>query len=171
MNKWEPTRQGGFRRTRVAQMEERCSDEAEVGVSKASPRAKLFRFAWREKLGLPECPYIVRWRLETPIGSVRIHHWRGPDDMRAHHDHPWWFITMCFRGGYLDLSPDAIDKVRAGSVRFRHALHRHTVVPGPGGAWTLLITGRPQRNWGFWKDGKFRKANKWFASFGHHPCS
>lgn len=113
---------------------------------------------------------MIRWRLETPLGSARVHHWLSPDDGRAFHDHPWWFVTMVVRGGYTDRSPAGEEHLPSRSVRYRPAEHRHTVVPDPGGAWTVLLTGRPVRAWGFWLDGKFRKANKWFASFGHHPC-
>jgi hypothetical protein len=75
------------------------------------------------------------------------------------------------RGCYTDLSPDHADHLSVGSIRFRRALHQHTVMPCDKGAWTLLVTGRPQRRWGFWNDGKFFKANKWFAEFGHHTCN
>ena len=126
---------------------------------------------WHERLGLPECPYVIRWRMELPgIGSVRVHHWLGPDDDRAHHDHPWWFVTFVVKGSYDDHTPEGVEHLPAGSVRFRPMLHRHYVVPTPS-AWTVLITGPKRRRWGFWPDGKFRKANKWFASRGHHPCS
>jgi hypothetical protein len=106
----------------------------------------------------------------VPFGSVRVHHWLSADDDRAFHDHPWWFLTIVLRGGYVDQSPAGEDEVFAPAVRFRHALHRHTVYPGPRGAWTLVITGPRKRSWGFWRDGKFRKANKWFSTWGHHPC-
>jgi hypothetical protein len=105
------------------------------------------------------------------VGSVRIHHWLGPDDDRAFHDHPWWFITLMLKGTYTDYGPGGADRLHAGSLRYRRALHQHTVIPGKNGAWTLLVTGPKVRNWGFWANGKFRKANKWFASRGHHPCS
>lgn len=67
------------------------------------------------------------------------------------------------------------DHLAAGSVRHRPALHQHTVRTYPGGVWTVIVTGPNVRTWGFWErraDGttKFRKANKWFASHGHHPC-
>jgi hypothetical protein len=130
----------------------------------------VLRVALAERLGLPQCPYVIRWRLETPAGSLRVHHWLGPDDDRAFHDHPWWFLTLVLRGGYRDVGPDRTDVLSAGSVRFRHALHQHTVVPGEQGAWTVLVTGPRSRSWGFWPGGKFRKANKWFAAYGHHPC-
>jgi hypothetical protein len=100
-----------------------------------------------------------------------VHHWLAPDDERAFHDHPWWFITIVVRGNYADHSPAGVDHLRTGSVRLRRALHQHTVVPDARGAWTVVITGPKSRSWGFWLGGKFRKANKWFATYGHHPCS
>lgn len=168
MQDWEPTRYGGFRRTRVAQRKS-AAQMKQRSVARNHPR--VLRAAWAEKLGLPECPYVIRWRIEYPSGSVRVHHWLSADDDRAFHDHPWWFITVVLRGSYTDTSPAGDDYLHAGSVRFRRARHRHTVYPGPDGAWTLLITGRPVRAWGFWPKGKFVKANKWFLSRGHHPCS
>lgn len=137
--------------------------------TKGSGKGK-FRFAWAEPLGLDECPYVVRWIAETPWASVRVHHWTGPDDTRAPHDHPWWFLTFVLRGGYTDTSPEGDEHLCAPVVRFRPALHRHAVVPDGDGAWTLLVTGRIFRPWGFWPDGRFVKANKWFLSHGHHPC-
>ncbi len=163
---WEPTRHGGMRRTGVAQPESTAQIK-QRSVARNHPPVLI---KWAEPLGLPECPYVVRWRIETPLGSLRVHHWLGPDDGRAFHDHPWWFVTLVLRGGYTDKSPDGDERLRAGSVRYRPALHRHTVVPDAGGAWTLLLTGRPLRAWGFWPDGRFRKANKWFLAYGHHPC-
>jgi hypothetical protein len=99
-----------------------------------------------------------------------VHHWLASDDPRAFHDHPWWFATLVVRGSYLDRSPAGDDVLHPGSVRFRPALHQHTVFPFPGGAWTVMITGPKTRVWGFHHDGKFVKANKWFAKYGHHPC-
>lgn len=170
MSEWEPTRSGGYRRRLgIAQSPKSAAQITQRSVpGKGLPGLKV---AWAEKLGLPGCPYVIRWRVEAPFGSVRLHHWTAPDDDRAFHDHPWWFITLVLRGGYADRGPDGDDVLRAGSVRFRRALHRHTVVPGPHGAWTLMVTGPRARPWGFWLNGKFIKANKWFASRGHHPCA
>lgn len=175
MIRWEPTKHGGLRRhTGVAQEEVTRTLASGQSATRSKWRSVvrihppvLIRF--REKLGLPECPYVIRWRIEFPFGSVRLHHWLAPDDDRAFHDHPWWFWTIVLKGGYIDKSPDGIDHLWAGSCRYRKAEHRHTVIPDPE-AWTLLVTGPPVRAWGFWLDGKFRKANKWFLSHGHHPC-
>jgi len=99
-----------------------------------------------------------------------VHHWLSQDDDRAFHDHPWWFITLVVRGAYTDRNPGGEDTLKAPALRYRPALHRHTVVPWPNGAWTVMVTGPKTRAWGFWNAGKFTKANKWFARFGHHPC-
>lgn len=127
-------------------------------------------FKWHEQLGLPDCPYVIRWRIETPWGSIRLHHWLGPDDDRAFHDHPWNFTTYVLRGGYLEVTPDGLEYLRAPCRRHRLATHQHTVRPLPGGAWTIIVTGPRVRAWGFWDGLKFIKANKWFASRGHHIC-
>lgn len=130
---------------------------------------------WREPLGLPQCPYLYRWMVETRFGSLRIHHWHSSDDDRAFHDHPWWFLTFVVKGGYTDVSPEGEDEVNAPALRFRRALHQHTVKVHPGGAWTILITGPEKRMWGFWvkkRNGKprFLAHKRYFYRHGHHPC-
>jgi hypothetical protein len=206
---WEPTSRGGVRRTRVAQTydeagettkqargaaapdvegvgnpvearPERLPNTKEVGGSNPSSRAKKFIFKWREQLGLPSCPYLIRWRLETPWGSIRLHHWLGPDDDRAPHDHPWWFATFVLKGGYVDRSGYSrldggtgfrSEELKAPAFRYRPAHHIHTVFPLEGGCWTIIITGPKSRKWGFWVKGKFVKMNKYFLTYGHHPCN
>lgn len=152
-------------------LEERRSDMPEVGGSNPSPRTKKFVLKLNERLGLETCPYVVRWRLETPWFSIRLHHWLAPDDDRAPHDHPWSFTTFVIKGGYRDASPAGDEHLRAPAIRHRAATHQHTVFPDPGGAWTILVTGPKTRDWGFWVKGKFRKANKYFLTHGHHPCN
>lgn len=62
----------------------------------------------------------------------------------------------------------------AGKVFARRAKHTHWVKVDKGGCWTLLLTGPPYRKWGFWikKATKIKwvKANKYFATYGEHPC-
>ncbi len=129
------------------------------------------RLFWAEKLGKPECPYLIRWGFECCLFSIRLHHWRGSDDQRHPHDHPWNYISFVFRGGYTNVSPEGDKLVVAPTiVRFK-AEHKHSVLVNHGGAWTLVFTGRDRREWGFWVNGKFRKRNKYFYMFGNHPCS
>src|SRR5262245_9881749 len=127
-------------------------------------------FTWNEPLGRPECPYLRRWALNFGLFSMRVHHWYSSDDHRAFHDHPWWFVTLVLRGGYTDVSPAGRERMTPGKVRFRPAIHRHTTEVDSGGCWSLLLTGRQKRRWGFWVNGKFKKSNKYFLEHGHHPC-
>lgn len=129
-----------------------------------------FRVILGENLGNPECPFMRRWVIETPIGSLRLHHWMASDDDRHFHDHPWWFLTVVLLGSYTDCSPEGRDRLKLGSVRFRRAHHQHTVEVPKGGCWTAMVTGPHTRFWGFWVGGKFRKSNRYFLEWGNHPC-
>lgn len=128
------------------------------------------KYKWAEELRCTTGIYVRRWYVETSIGSIRIHHWLKSDDDRYFHDHPWWFITFILKGGYTDVSPDGEEYMRAGQIKFRPALHRHTVRPNVTGCWTLIISGPKTRNWGFWIGTKFKKANKYFLEHGIHIC-
>lgn len=129
------------------------------------------RLRWGEEVGIAECPYLKRWALVFDNHmSIRVHHFLASDDDRAFHDHPWWFVTLVLRGSYIDWNPSGYDRLTAGSIRYRPAHHRHTVLTS--GVWTIVITGPKIRDWGFWDriSGKYIKANKWFFTRGHHPC-
>lgn len=125
---------------------------------------------WGERLGRPECPYMRRWVLNLHFMSFRIHHWYGSDDHRAFHDHSWGFFVFVMSGTYTDVSPLGRENMFSGTWAIRSALHKHTVEVWPGGCWTFVVTGAVIRRWGFWPNGKFRKANKYFLENGHHPC-
>ncbi len=127
-------------------------------------------FTWKEKLGKPECPYLVRWVLNLGLFSVRLHHWVRSDDRRHRHDHPWWFITIVLSGGYFDQTDSKDEWLPAGSIRLRKPLHKHIVYVPPGGCWTVLLTGPRLRNWGFYVGKKWKKSNKYFLEHGDHPC-
>ena len=129
-----------------------------------------FQVRWKEPLGEPECPYMVRWVFNFWLFAIRIHHWIRSDDKRFFHDHPWGFITIVLQGGYTDVSPTGRDKLSAGSIRYRNAKHQHYVEVPEGGAWTLLLSGPQIRNWGYWIEGKMKRPLKYFHKYGHPPC-
>lgn len=112
-----------------------------------------------------------RWVINFYFFSIRLHHWLASDDGRHFHDHPWWFWTWVITGEYCDDSPDGMEVMKKGTVKFRSALHRHTVYIKDIDTWTLVLTGRHKRDWGFWVDDKFVKSNRYFHSKGHHPCN
>jgi len=133
-------------------------------------RVPKFRFKWAEELKCSIGVYVRRWYVETPIGSVRVHHWLHSDDNRAFHDHPWWFWTFVLKGGYRDVSASGEEAMKAPKMAFRPALHAHTVQVDKGGCWTILITGSQFRKWGFWVGKKWKKSNKYFLEHGMHVC-
>lgn len=136
----------------------------------SSSLALLINFIlWNDKIGLEECPYMRRWVLFPRWYSLRLHFWLSSDDIRARHDHEWWFITLILWGKYKDYSENEVDILSTGSIRFRRANYKHTVqIERP--TLTLLITGRPLQRFNFYINGKRVKRDKYFAVYGHHPC-
>lgn len=136
-----------------------------------------FQIKWADLIGPPECPMMKRWVFVTPLGSLRLHHFLRSDVDRHPHDHPWWFITLVLKGEYTDLAEimrdgrHAVfmqDCLKRGSIRFRPALHRHWV--HTDGCWTLIVTGRNRRSWGFWDRDVFRPVKQYFERYGYAPC-
>lgn len=102
--------------------------------------------------------YLLRWYV-IPRNShlnIYLHKFLHDDEDRALHDHPWWFISIMIKGAYREvLGRNKIVDRCAPSVAFRHAEHRHRVVlfrdrnDKKKPCWTIVITGRVVRNWGF----------------------
>jgi hypothetical protein len=129
-----------------------------------------FGIVWGQKLGRDECPYLIRWVVNLKLFSIRVHYWISSDDDRALHDHPWWFITLLLRGSYIDIGEKSQDVLKRGSMRFRRALHRHTVKVLERGTVTVMLTGPYCRSWGFYVGDKFLVTRQYFKKFGKHPC-
>lgn len=137
---------------------------------------RLKPLEFNKSMGRPECPYMVRvFLLNLYFVSFRLHHWLFGDDPRYKHDHSWNFWTIVLWGGYTDISIDEHgneirEHLSAGSIRYRSAVHTHTVAVDAGGCWTLVIAGPMIRKWGFWVGKKHKKPTKYFIEHGHHPC-
>lgn len=158
--------------------------KAKLPSSKQQPRLhRQFGWRWAEELKCSTGVYLRRWVLETPVFSLRLHHWLHSDDSRAFHDHPWGFWTFVFRGVYLDVSPDLsqnpecdpqghviVQRMAAPKLAHRPANHKHYVFVPPKGAWTILFTGPKVRRWGFWLREKFILSYRYFYQFGGHTC-
>lgn len=78
---------------------------------------------------------------------------------------------LSFSGGYTDVSSSGQEYLARGQMARRLPSHKHTVVVDPEGCWSLLITGPKVRGWGFWRKGKWVKANKYFLEEGKHVCN
>ena len=66
---------------------------------------KLFQIRWAEKLGYPECPYLIRWTFIFFGYSIRIHHWIKSDDDRYFHDHSANLLSIVLKGRYYNVKP------------------------------------------------------------------
>lgn len=102
--------------------------------------------------------YLSRWYIipRNKWFNVYLHEFRGSDDDRALHDHPWWSISFCLRGKIDEVyRVPGSERQRTRAITrflpyFREAELRHRIVLKEGPAWTLFITGPKKRIWGFW---------------------
>lgn len=112
-------------------------------------------------IGPAEDPYMIRWRLfECPWFRVFFHRILRDDSDRHLHDHPFSFVSLIVRGGYWEWTPhksplgivNVIERrwCRPFSILFRRATALHRIALRNGRpAWTLVIAGIRQRQWGF----------------------
>lgn len=133
-------------------------------------KVKHIDLRWAEPLGESHCPYAFRWVLVVFGYSIRIHHFLRSDDKRHFHDHAWDFITFILKGQYTDVSEHGSVIRKAGNFYFVKAEHAHYVDVPEGGCWTLVLTSRPKRKWGFHVKGKLFRPLRYFHKYGHPPC-
>lgn len=114
--------------------------------------------------------YLVRWTIfGCRLFSIKLHHIVQSDDACLH-DHPWPFTSIILKGGYwehapvLEYSNCSMNIQEKEDVRYlrrrwyspfsilhRPALWRHRLeLPPNKTCWTLVFTGKPIRDWGFW---------------------
>lgn len=102
-------------------------------------------------IGKPGSPYMRRWYVipRNRWFNIYLHNIVRSDDNRALHDHPWWNLSILLKGSYREVTPDGTFVRGAGSMVFRRATAAHRLeVDGP--TWSLFITGRKVREWGFY---------------------
>lgn len=95
--------------------------------------------------------YMRRWRLvHFKRFGVRVHCIERDDKDRELHDHPFDFVSIILKGGYIEHRPFGVSRVfKAPSFVVRKAedLHRLELINGP--TWTLVFRGALRREWGF----------------------
>jgi hypothetical protein len=108
----------------------------------------------------PDQVYLRRWRLiQMPLFGLYIHHIFLPDKDRDPHDHPWPFVTMILRGGYDERVYENPDRALTHlKIWDQFSVHRfrtswaHQILTIRPNTFTLVLTGRRRRVWGFWTD-------------------
>ena len=131
----------------------------------------LFQIRWKEKLGKPECPYLIRYTLILFGFSIRLHHWVRSDASTVYfHDHSCDFVSFVLKGYYNNVTENGTTEVKAGSFWFSKAQKKHYLKIPECGAWTLLICSRPYHKWGFYVNGHKWRPKRFFSKFSHNPC-
>lgn len=102
----------------------------------------------------------IAWVLQSLGIAVRVHKILRSDDSRAFHNHPWSFVSIILKGEYIEVTPEYTKDgfyleplytyYAEGSLLHRpdnyfHRLELLNCQP----VWTLFITGRKKRIWGF----------------------
>lgn len=127
-------------------------------------------------IGGEDQPYLKRWYLipRNTFINVYLHQFLRSDDDRAKHDHPWWFVSFLIWGSYLeDLDRNGVQRWigrSAPSVALRRTTDRHIVYLFKSRpAWTIVITGRTVREWGFWCPKGFIEWKEFYKTREGHP--
>jgi hypothetical protein len=110
-------------------------------------------------------PFMIRYILiATPWGDIKVHNILRPDHGRDMHDHPWPFLAVILRGGYTEQVPERwVDGQPKGikkQYRGRGSVYRvpatyvhriHSLYTKPA-TWSLVLTGKRCREWGYWAE-------------------
>lgn len=99
-------------------------------------------------------PYLGRWIFYIAGFTLRLHRFHRGDDGRAPHDHPWAFWTFPLCRGYKEI----VDRrgvlmhefVKGWRLHYRPSSYRHIVLDPVKPFYTIVVTGRRDRSWGFW---------------------
>ena len=119
--------------------------------------------------------YLDRWGWRTRWFGIYLHRMTAPDPGVDLHDHPWPFVSLILRGGYIEERADVRTAHTAASFAESwpdHCERGHKITWMPGTihrvrvdechriiglrrvpTWTLVFTGRRYRNWGFYEPG------------------
>lgn len=100
---------------------------------------------------------MLRWHLipKNEIFNIFLHHWLRSDDDRACHDHPWWSISIMLKGRIGEVVRDPcgtefLNTISRWIPKLRSDTYAHRIVLITPTAWTLFITFKKTRRWGFY---------------------
>jgi hypothetical protein len=106
-------------------------------------------------------PYLNRWWLlpkdKYPI-NIYLHQFLSSDPDKELHDHPWWSVSFLLKGELEELYNggaygNAIwRKILLLLPYLRRSRHSHRMLLKSESAWTIFITGKEWRPWGFWTE-------------------
>ncbi len=97
--------------------------------------------------------YLSRWYLipRNRLFNIYLHRYRGSDDDRALHDHPWVSLSYLISGDLYEYDTGGCKHLKSGAWRFRRSTYAHRLEKASkrSDVWTLFLTGPRIRHWGF----------------------
>ncbi len=124
------------------------------GTKNNSPRWAILEGFKVPDIEDPSKDYLWRLRiLQTPLFGIYLHKLCGPDARSELHNHPWPFVSVILKGGYVEFIPGPYyaksRHVRRVNVkRFNNSYHWIAELDRTP-TWTLVFVGRRRRVWGY----------------------
>ena len=86
-------------------------------------------------------------------------------DLPILHDHPWPYMTIILKGGYIEHTEYERFYRSPGHIRVRRAASYHwlEMIDDDTPSWSLFFMGKRSREWGFLKEGDWIEAEEYFA--------
>ncbi len=126
-------------------------------------RYKKPKFFGKVMISQDGMPYLKRWYLiRTPWFSLRFHKILMSDLDRDLHDHPWDWISIMVKGSYVETTNRSEKTVKAGMINRHRARTPHKLTLLTPEVWTIFITGREFRQWGFHTPDGWVSSDKYF---------
>ena len=111
----------------------------------------LRRFVSFKEIGWTEIgEKFTRYKLiDTRFGSLYLHQLYAPNWHPHCHDHPWSFVTLLLKRGYLEEHNGELVTHKPWKILYRAAEFSHNVVTPTGTSWSLVAVGPKRREWGY----------------------
>ena len=128
-----------------------------LGNRKGKPSEKWALWRWYD-ITLDGEPYLTRLNLlKTPWFSVKLHWIHRPDPDRDLHDHPWWFVSLILRGGYVEYESKTPSTTKGHPrlitrFNYKNKVTAHRISEVLPNTLTLIVSGPKDRKkeWGFY---------------------
>lgn len=92
-----------------------------------------------------------RWHLRRNPGksNLYLHRYDGSDDDRALHDHPWDSLAFVLWGRLYEITERGEHRLWPLLPKYRSAEYTHRIILKSRFAYTLFLTFKKRREWGF----------------------
>jgi len=114
--------------------------------------------------------YLNRWGIgHDRVGGILLHRMDAPDPGIDTHDHPWFFVSLILKGGYIEYrSTNRESEEQTRVVRLRWSIRTmrldecHTITELiHDQSWSLVLRGPRRRQWGFYPPEGYMNESKY----------